>query len=123
MCGRYTLRVSQGGTGRDYSKSSILFDWSCTVQYRPTQTGRRRACEYATGGAAVVCWKWGLIPSWAKDPKIGSSLINARADTVATKPSFRSAFRKRRCLIAVDGFYEWQAVPGQKTKQPYLIKA
>jgi putative SOS response-associated peptidase YedK len=62
-----------------------------------------------------------LIPTWAKDPKIGSSLINARAETVAEKPAFRSALRKKRCLIAVDGFYEWQAVAGQKTKQPYYI--
>src|SRR5262249_9809056 len=62
-----------------------------------------------------------LIPSWAKDPKIGNSLISARADSVATKPSFRSAFKKKRCLIPADGFYEWKAVPGQKVKQPYLI--
>jgi putative SOS response-associated peptidase YedK len=53
--------------------------------------------------------------------KIGSSLINARADGVATKPSFRHAFKKKRCLIPADGFYEWQAVPGQKTKQPFHI--
>jgi putative SOS response-associated peptidase YedK len=63
--------------------------------------------------------RWGLVPSWAKDPKIGNSLINARADTVATKPSFRSAFKRRRCLIAADGFYEWKKVG--KAKQPYYI--
>jgi putative SOS response-associated peptidase YedK len=56
-----------------------------------------------------LAWlKWGLIPSWAKDPAIGNSLINARAESVADKPSFRTAFRRRRCLVVADGFYEWQ---------------
>ena len=64
---------------------------------------------------------WGLIPSWAKDPTIGSRMINARAETVAEKPSFRAAFKRRRCLILADGFYEWETVPGQKTKQPHYI--
>ena len=62
---------------------------------------------------------WGLIPSWAKDPKIGSSLINARAETVAEKPSFRAAFKRRRCLVLADGFYEWQKLEGKK--QPLFI--
>jgi putative SOS response-associated peptidase YedK len=65
--------------------------------------------------------RWGLIPYWAKDAKIGYSLINARADTVAEKPAFRSAFKRRRCLIPADGFYEWQAT-GTKVKQPYFIR-
>ena len=65
--------------------------------------------------------RWGLIPSWAKDPKIGYKLINARAETVAEKPSFRSAFRQRRCLILATGFYEWQQVTGSREKQPYFI--
>lgn len=64
---------------------------------------------------------WGLIPSWAKDPIIGSRMINARAETVAGKPSFRSAIRYRRCLLAADGFYEWKKIEGQKRKQPYYI--
>jgi len=63
---------------------------------------------------------WGLIPAWSRDPKMGGRLINARAETVASKPSFRDAFRKRRCLIPADGFYEWKAT-GDKTKQPYFI--
>jgi putative SOS response-associated peptidase YedK len=65
---------------------------------------------------------WGLIPSWAKDPAIGSRMINARGETLAEKPSFRSAFRRRRCLIPADGFYEWQQVPGHKTKTPMYIR-
>jgi len=64
--------------------------------------------------------QWGLVPHWAEDPAIGNRMINARAETVATKPSFRSAFRKRRCLIPVDGYYEWQKTTGGK--QPVFIQ-
>ena len=80
------------------------------VQHPPTQTVVAVRQREQGDGRELALLRWGLIPSWAKDMKIGSNLINARADTVATKPSFRSAFKKRRCLIATDGFYEWQAV-------------
>lgn len=66
-------------------------------------------------------FRWGLVPSWAKDMKIGARMINARAETVATKPAFRSALAKRRCIIPADGFYEWTTQPGSKKKQPYYI--
>ena len=65
---------------------------------------------------------WGLIPSWAKDPKIGNRMINARSETLAEKPSFRSAYKRRRCLVLADGYYEWQKIPGEKTKQPVYIR-
>jgi len=64
--------------------------------------------------------KWGLIPSWAKDPSIGNRMINARSETAATKPSFRAAWKRRRCLIPVDGFYEWEKLANGK-KQPWWI--
>lgn len=64
---------------------------------------------------------WGLVPSWAKDPSIGNRMINARSETAAEKPSFRRAFTRRRCLVPVDGFYEWARVPGQRVKQPYFV--
>ncbi|HBP90825.1 MAG TPA: hypothetical protein DD706_24425 [Nitrospiraceae bacterium] len=64
--------------------------------------------------------KWGLVPSWAKDPGIGNKLINARGETVAEKPSFRKAFKQQRCLVLADGFYEWKREG--KTKQPYYIR-
>ncbi|HEY1322183.1 MAG TPA: SOS response-associated peptidase [Streptosporangiaceae bacterium] len=67
--------------------------------------------------------RWGLVPSWAKEPSIGSRMINARAETVASKPSFRGAFARRRCLLPADGFYEWMSVAenGKTRKQPYYI--
>ncbi|MHA2025043.1 MAG: SOS response-associated peptidase [Candidatus Thorarchaeota archaeon] len=68
----------------------------------------------------LVMMKWGLVPSWADDISIGNRLINARAETVATKPSFRAAFKKRRCLILTNGFYEWQKVG--KVKKPIHVR-
>lgn len=65
---------------------------------------------------------WGLVPQWAESPAIGSRLINARSETAASKPSFRAAFRRRRCIVPVDGFYEWIPVPGQRKKQPFHLR-
>jgi len=73
------------------------------------------------GQREFVMLRWGLIPYWAKDIKIGFSSINAMAETLATKPAFREAFAQRRCLVLADGFYEWIA-NGPKQKQPYLIR-
>lgn len=64
---------------------------------------------------------WGLVPIWAKSPAMGNKMINARAEGIETKSAYRHAFKKRRCIVPVDGFYEWHKVPGQKVKQPYYI--
>jgi putative SOS response-associated peptidase YedK len=72
------------------------------------------------GQPEVVMLKWGFIPSWANDPKIGYKMIKARAETVATAPSFRAAFKRRRCLIPTTGYYEWRKLE-DGTKQPYLF--
>jgi putative SOS response-associated peptidase YedK len=71
-------------------------------------------------GRELALLHWGLIPAWAEDKKIGYRTINSRAETVAVKPAYRSAFQRRRCLIAADGFYEWR--PGKPRKQPYYIR-
>jgi putative SOS response-associated peptidase YedK len=78
----------------------------------------------APGGTRELAMlHWGLVPSWAKERSIGQRLINARADTLAAKPSFRSAFRRRRCLVLADGYYEWRAgAPDGGAKQPYFIR-
>ena len=77
---------------------------------------------YEDGGARRLDpFHWGFVPSWAKDLSVGNRMINARAETVATKGAFKSSLAKRRCILPVDGFYEWKKIPGQKTKQPYFI--
>lgn len=68
---------------------------------------------------ALTWCRWGLIPAWAKDPAIGHRMINARAETLAEKPAFRSALEKRRCVILADGFYEWQKTPGSTRRRPF----
>lgn len=72
-------------------------------------------------GRELALVRWGLIPPWAEEPSIGHKLINARAESVATRPAFREAFRKRRCLVPANGFYEWEK--RGRTKQPWLIRA
>jgi putative SOS response-associated peptidase YedK len=91
------------------------FEWRPRFNIAPTQpvAGVRRG----SSGREAALLHWGLIPSWSKDPAIGSRMINARAETLSSKPSFR----KRRCLILADGFYEWQKTGG-RSKQPYLIR-
>jgi putative SOS response-associated peptidase YedK len=71
----------------------------------------------------LVCFRWGLIPSWSKDPSIAEKMFNARAETVDKKPSFRDAFKKRRCLIVADGFYEWKREGNKKMPLYYYLKS
>jgi putative SOS response-associated peptidase YedK len=119
VCGRYTLKTPVKALAEEFS----LFDPPPSLPPRyniaPTQpvAAVRQAAD--GGGRELVRLRWGLIPSWADDPKIGYRLINARAETAADKPAFRSAFRHRRCLVPADGFYEWRPVNGKK--QPYYI--
>ncbi|MBS0263533.1 MAG: SOS response-associated peptidase [Planctomycetes bacterium] len=120
MCGRYTLRVSPAELAEIFSVLNTI-DWSPRYNIAPTQTVVAVRAREQNDGRELALFRWGLIPSWARDDKIASSLINARAETAASKPAFRTALKRRRCLIPVDGFYEWQAIPGQKTKQPFLI--
>lgn len=75
--------------------------------------------EAEDGTRELVMLRWGLVPFWAKDPAIGNRMINARAETVAEKPAYRAAYRKRRCLVLADGFYEWRSEGAGKT--PYLV--
>jgi len=75
------------------------------------------------GGRVLDRYRWGLVPSWSKDPKIGNRLFNARGETVAEKPSFRSAFAKRPCVIPVDGFFEWDHRPGRAKQPNYFTRS
>jgi putative SOS response-associated peptidase YedK len=77
--------------------------------------------NHATGQVSLDPLRWGLIPHWCNDPTGGRKPINAKAETVAGLPTFREAYRKRRCILPVDGFFEWKAIKGQRAKQPYAI--
>jgi putative SOS response-associated peptidase YedK len=118
MCGRYVVktRVSQLASMFDLIDVPPL-----TPRYNvaPTQMVPAIRLKPETKKRELVMLKWGLIPAWAKDAAIGSQMIMARAETVAQKPVFKSAFQKRRCLMVADGFYEWQKTNGKK--QPYFI--
>jgi putative SOS response-associated peptidase YedK len=92
-----------------------------TPRYNVAPTQQIGVVRTADGQRELSFMQWGLVPRWAKDPKIGSQMINARAETAAEKPAFRDAFRKRRCLVVADGFYEWKKTGG-KTKQPFYIR-
>ncbi len=118
MCGRYTLRtpidvLAEGFEIQEYPSS-------ITPNYNVAPTQEVAGLVEEEEKRKQEMFHWGLIPSWAKDPAIGNKMINARAETVSEKPSFRSAFKRRRCLILADGFYEWQKT--DDGKQPYHIK-
>ena len=116
MCGRYTLKSS----GRQVAEAFGLAEFpELPERYNiaPTQSV---PVVLDDGGRRLEMLHWGLIPSWADDPFIGSRMINARAETVAEKPSFRSAFKRRRCLVVADGFYEWKKFDGGK--QPHYLR-
>ena len=119
MCGRYSLT-----TPVEALRNLFGFRESPNLAPRyniaPTQEVAAVRPSGESGDRQFVTLRWGLIPSWAKDPAIGSRMINARAETVAEKPAFRSAFRRRRCLVLADGFYEWKKGDGP-AKQPWRI--
>jgi putative SOS response-associated peptidase YedK len=117
MCGRFTLRSSPRAVAEAFGLAEFpLFE----PRYNIAPTQPVAAIRLQNGRRQLSFLQWGLIPSWADDPSIGNRMINARAEGVADKPSFRSAFKKSRCLIVADGFYEWQKVG--KAKQPYYIR-
>ena len=119
MCGRFTL-TSPLEALRDLFGISERPNLAANYNVAPTY--KIAAVRIGDDGARHFAWlSWGLVPSWAKDASIAGKLINARGETVASKPSFRDAFRKRRCLIAADGFYEWQVAKPGARKQPHRI--
>jgi putative SOS response-associated peptidase YedK len=117
MCGRFALTI-------DLTELQAAFPWISTGSaYKPrfNIAPSQEILAFPNIPNGKAGWfRWGLIPSWANDPKIGSKMINARAETVAEKHSFRNAFKKQRCLIPADGFYEWRKERDVKT--PYCIR-
>src|SRR3954451_19492613 len=138
MCGRYLLHADRQLIERAFG-IRWTDEWPETPRDLPlrfniapsqsvaivrNRPGRELTIIRRTDGSAgreLVSVRWGLIPAWAKDRSIGNRMINARAEGVSDKPSFRAAFRSRRCIVPASGFYEWQR-QGRGPKQPYLIQ-
>lgn len=119
MCGRFTLTAEVNALQDAFPWLNIPPEITPRYNIAPTQPV---AVVPNDGKQRLDYFNWGLIPSWAKDPEIGSRMINARSETLAEKPAFRTAFRRRRCLVLADGFYEWQKQPGSKSKIPMYIR-
>jgi putative SOS response-associated peptidase YedK len=123
MCGRYVSKSAPDEIakyfGAEMSETLVEAPPEANFNVAPTsnvlivvERGDVRQLDVA---------RWGLVPSWAKDLSIGARMINARAETLASKPAFKRAFQRKRCIVPADGFYEWKPIPGQKRKQPVYI--
>jgi putative SOS response-associated peptidase YedK len=120
MCGRFTLRTPLNVLAKQFALDLGPLLPGFEPRYNIPPTTNVPAVRLNEGTRQLALFKWGLIPSWAKDAKIAYSTINARSDTVATKPAFRSAFKKRRCLVLADGYVEWEKAG--KAKLPWLYE-
>lgn len=116
MCGRYTITESPDELAARFRAALAGVGFAPRYNAAPTQM---LPVVIDEDGRRLALMRWGLIPSWAKDESIGNRLINARAEGVASKPSFRSSFKRRRCLVPADGFYEWHKEG--KTKTPIRV--
>jgi len=121
MCGRFTL-ITEPERLKEVFDISDISNYQFAPQYNIAPTQMVATILYSSETEKRQCQllRWGLIPSWAKDSKMGARMINARAETLAEKPSFRSAFKRRRCLVLADGFYEWEQL--ETKKQPYYFQ-
>ncbi len=121
MCGRFVSATSAEDLaayfGAEYDTGALL-----EPSYNVAPTNDVYAVLVNEGLRTLDTLRWGLIPSWAKDHKIGNRMINARMETVAESKVYRRPFKVRRCIIAADGFYEWAPVPGERHKQPMYIR-
>ena len=119
MCGRFAFYSPGEATAALFGVSGAI---PVEARYNIAPTQYIAAIRnVGADGRELTMLRWGLVPFWAKDPSIGNRMINARAETVAEKPSYRAAYRHRRCLVLADGFYEWHTEGGVKT--PYYISA
>lgn len=124
MCGRFVLLTDLSIITESFDIQEVACDYEPGDNISP---GQQIAAVIHEDKNRLVDFRWGLIPSWAKDPSIGNRMFNARAETISEKPSFKNAFKKRRCLIIADGFYEWETdgkkkIPVQiylKSKEPF----
>jgi len=119
MCGRFTLRTPATLLAELFGGEPPA-ELPLRYNIAPTQGVAIVRIDPKTGTRHWQMARWGLIPAWAKDPSIGNRMINARAESVGDKPAYRTAFRRRRCLVPADGYFEWQKTG--RAKQPYYIQ-
>lgn len=119
MCGRYFQQRGAGYVARYFETLNPIPNTPPSWNRAPTQEALVVRRHPETGARHLDALRWGLVPRWASDPSVGSKMINARSEGIADKPSFREAFRKRRCLVTADGFYEWRTKG--KAKQAFAI--
>lgn len=117
MCGRYFQARGAGDIARYFGTTNAVPNLVPSFNKAPTQDGLAVRRHPATGARHLDVLRWGLVPRWAKDAAGGARMINARGETVAARPAFRDAFTRRRCLVPMDGFYEWRTEGG--SKQPF----
>lgn len=119
MCGRFTLHTNFAEIAAEFEITTLPL-LQPRYNIAPTQPVAALRWSEANREREFAWFRWGLVPSWADDLKIGNRMINARAETVADKPAFRAAFRRRRCVVLADGYYEWKKEGARK--QPYYIR-
>lgn len=120
MCGRFTYLFTWGELHRLLSLSALPAG-ALSPRYNVAPTQEAPVVRAGEGGREGVMLRWGLVPFWAEDPSIGNRLINARGESARSKPAFRAAFARRRCVVPVSGFYEWQKMEGSTRKRPHWI--
>lgn len=120
MCGRF-VSASPAPEVAAYFGAGLDAGIGLEPSYNVAPTNDVYAVLVADGQRMLATLRWGLIPPWASDAKIGNRMINARSETVADSKAYRRPFRARRCIVAADGFYEWMPVPGERYKQPVYI--
>jgi putative SOS response-associated peptidase YedK len=117
MCGRFAQKSDPKRLAGQFGVAEAP---AAEARYNVAPTQTILCVREGGDGREMTFFKWGLVPSWAKDPSTGARLINARSETVAERPAFREAFRRRRCIIPADGFYEWRRAGGRK--QPHFFR-
>jgi putative SOS response-associated peptidase YedK len=119
MCGRYFQQRAPASVAAYFEASNATPNLAPNWNRAPTQDGLVLRRHPETGARHLDALRWGLVPRWAKDPSVGSRMINARSESLSEKPAFREAFARRRCVVTADGFYEWRTEG--KAKQPFAV--
>lgn len=120
MCGRFTLHTPKDVLARRFDVDVASLELLERYNIAPTQPVLTVRID-RSGARAAGNMRWGLVPPWTENPKTAQSMINARIESAAKSPAYRTAFRRRRCLVIADGFYEWQPVAGRRGRLPWWI--